>query len=50
VLALEWAGAGVTANTISPTVVLPPLAKEPWDNLEGEALKAQISQRGFAEP
>ena len=43
-------GRGVTANTISPTVVLPPLAKEPWDNLEGEALKAQIPSQGFAEP
>jgi NAD(P)-dependent dehydrogenase (short-subunit alcohol dehydrogenase family) len=36
-LALEWARAGVAANIISPTVVLPPIAKEPWDNLEGEA-------------
>ena len=42
VLALEWAGRGVTANTISPTVVMTPLAKELWDNPEGEALKAQI--------
>jgi hypothetical protein len=25
-------------------------AKEPWDNLEGEALKAQIPSHGFAEP
>jgi NAD(P)-dependent dehydrogenase (short-subunit alcohol dehydrogenase family) len=41
---------GVTANTISPTVVLPPLAKEPWDNLEGEAPKAEIPSQGFAEP
>ena len=42
VLALEWAGRGVTANTISPTVVMTPLAKELWDNPEGDALKAQI--------
>jgi len=50
VLALEWAGRGVTANTISPTVVMTPLAKQLWDNPEGEALKAQIPTRRFAEP
>ena len=50
VLALEWAGRGVTANTISPTVVMTPLAKELWDNPEGEALKAQIPTGRFAEP
>jgi NAD(P)-dependent dehydrogenase (short-subunit alcohol dehydrogenase family) len=50
VLALEWAGRGVTANTISPTVVMTPLAKELWDNPDGEALKAQIPTQRFAEP
>jgi D-threitol dehydrogenase (NAD+) len=50
VLALEWAGRGVTANTISPTVVMTPLAKELWDNPEGDALKAQIPNHRFAEP
>jgi D-threitol dehydrogenase (NAD+) len=50
VLALEWAGRGVTANTISPTVVMTPLAKEVWGNPEGEALKAQIPTQRFAEP
>jgi D-threitol dehydrogenase (NAD+) len=50
VLALEWAGRGVTANTISPTVVMTALAKEVWDNPEGEALKAQIPTQRFAEP
>jgi D-threitol dehydrogenase (NAD+) len=50
VLALEWAGRGITANTISPTVVMTPLAKELWDNPEGEALKAQIPTGRFAEP
>jgi D-threitol dehydrogenase (NAD+) len=50
VLALEWAARGVTANTISPTVVMTPLAKELWDNPEGEALKAQIPTGRFAEP
>ena len=50
VLALEWAGRGVTANTISPTVVMTPLAKELWDNPEGDALKAQIPTGRFAQP
>lgn len=50
VLALEWAGRGVTANTISPTVVMTPLAKDLWDNPDGEALKAQIPTQRFAEP
>jgi D-threitol dehydrogenase (NAD+) len=50
VLALEWAGRGVTANTISPTVVLTPLGKEFWDNPEGEALRAQIPTQRFALP
>jgi NAD(P)-dependent dehydrogenase (short-subunit alcohol dehydrogenase family) len=50
VLALEWAGRGVTANTISPTVVLTALGKEFWDNPEGEALKAQIPTQRFALP
>jgi D-threitol dehydrogenase (NAD+) len=50
VLALEWAGRGVTANTISPTVVMTPLAKEIWDTPEGEALKAQIPTGRFAQP
>jgi len=50
VLALEWAGRGVTANTISPTVVMTPLAMELWDSPEGEALKAQIPTQRFALP
>jgi NAD(P)-dependent dehydrogenase (short-subunit alcohol dehydrogenase family) len=50
VLALEWAGRGVTANTISPTVVLTPLGKEFWDNPEGDELKAQIPTQRFAVP
>jgi D-threitol dehydrogenase (NAD+) len=50
VLALEWAGRGVTANTISPTVVMTALAKELWDTPEGDALKEQIPTQRFAEP
>jgi NAD(P)-dependent dehydrogenase (short-subunit alcohol dehydrogenase family) len=50
VLALEWAGRGVTANTISPTVVMTPLAMQVWDNPAGEALKSQIPTGRFALP
>ncbi|HEU4546643.1 MAG TPA: D-threitol dehydrogenase [Microlunatus sp.] len=50
VLALEWAGRGVTVNTISPTVVLTALGRKAWDNPEGEALKAQIPAGRFALP
>jgi NAD(P)-dependent dehydrogenase (short-subunit alcohol dehydrogenase family) len=50
VLALEWAGRGITANTISPTVVLTALGREFWDNPAGEALKAQIPTGRFALP
>lgn len=50
VLALEWAGRGVTVNTISPTVVLTPLGRAAWDNPKGEALKAQIPTGRFALP
>jgi NAD(P)-dependent dehydrogenase (short-subunit alcohol dehydrogenase family) len=50
VLALEWAARGVTANTISPTVVLTPLGREFWDNPAGDALKAQIPTGRFALP
>jgi len=50
VLALEWAGRGVTANTISPTVVMTDLGRAAWDNPEGEALKTQVPAGRFAEP
>lgn len=50
VLALEWASRGVTANTISPTVVLTDLGRAAWDNPEGEALRARIPTRRFARP
>ncbi|SDR86884.1 NAD(P)-dependent dehydrogenase, short-chain alcohol dehydrogenase family [Friedmanniella luteola] len=50
VLASEWAGRGVTANTISPTVVLTDLGRAAWDNPEGEALKADIPVGRFALP
>ena len=50
VLALEWAGRGVTANTISPTVVMTELGKEAWKGPKGDAHKAQIPVGRFAEP
>ena len=50
VLALEWAGRGVTANTISPTVVLTPLGISAWDNPKGMAHMAEIPVGRFAMP
>lgn len=50
VLASEWAGRGVTANTISPTVVLTDLGRKAWAGEKGEALKAQIPVGRFAYP
>lgn len=50
VLALEWGGRGVTANTISPTVVLTPLGISAWDNPKGMAHLAEIPVGRFAMP
>jgi D-threitol dehydrogenase (NAD+) len=50
VLALEWGGRGVTANTISPTVVLTPLGINAWDNPKGMAHMAEIPVGRFAMP
>lgn len=50
VLASEWAGRGVTANTISPTVVLTDLGRRAWAGEKGEALLAQIPTGRFAYP
>lgn len=50
VLALEWGGRGVTANTISPTVVLTPLGITAWDNPKGMAHMAEIPVGRFAMP
>lgn len=49
-LALEWGPAGITVNTVSPTVVLTPLARPNWENPRGDALKQQIPVGRFAEP
>ena len=50
VLASEWAGRGVTVNSISPTVVLTELGKKAWDGPKGEALKKMIPTGRFALP
>ncbi|MBK5237719.1 MAG: D-threitol dehydrogenase [Actinomycetales bacterium] len=50
VIASEWAGRGVTANSISPTVVMTELGKAAWDNPQGDALKKLIPAGRFAEP
>lgn len=50
VLASEWAGRGVTANSISPTVVLTDLGRKAWDGPKGEAAKAAIPTGRFALP
>ncbi|WP_308188104.1 SDR family oxidoreductase [Rhodococcus rhodochrous] len=49
VLAAEWAGRGVTVNTISLTVVMTPLGREAWSNPKGDALRARIPVVRFAE-
>ena len=50
VLASEWGGRGVTANTVSPTVVLTNLGRTAWEGPKGEAHKAQIPTGRFALP
>ncbi|MFF4778228.1 SDR family oxidoreductase [Microtetraspora fusca] len=50
VLASEWAGRGVTVNTISPTVVLTDLGRKAWAGEKGDALKALIPTGRFAYP
>jgi D-threitol dehydrogenase (NAD+) len=50
VLASEWAGRGVRANTISPTVVLTELGRTAWAGPKGDALKALIPTGRFALP
>ena len=50
VLAAEWAGRGVTVNTISPTVVMTAMGKKAWAGQKGEDLKKLIPVGRFAEP
>ncbi|WP_189348260.1 GolD/DthD family dehydrogenase [Zhihengliuella salsuginis] len=49
-LAGELGPHGVTANTLSPTVVLTDLGRKAWSGPRGDAHKAQIPTRRFAEP
>jgi NAD(P)-dependent dehydrogenase (short-subunit alcohol dehydrogenase family) len=49
-LALEWGRHGITANTISPTVVLTELGRKAWAGEKGEAMMRQIPVGRFAEP
>lgn len=50
VLASEWAGRGVTVNSISPTVVLTELGEKAWAGEKGEAMKKLIPTGRFALP
>jgi D-threitol dehydrogenase (NAD+) len=50
VLAAEWAGRGVTVNTISPTVVLTDMGRTVWAGEKGEAAKREIPTGRFALP
>lgn len=50
VLASEWAGRGVTVNTISPTVVLTELGKKAWAGQKGADHRALIPTGRFAHP
>ncbi|ANY06431.1 GolD/DthD family dehydrogenase [Pseudonocardia sp. HH130630-07] len=49
-LAVEWGPHGVTVNAVSPTVVLTDLGRKVWDNPAGDAHRAEIPARRFAEP
>lgn len=50
-MALEWSREGITANTVSPTVVLTELGKKAWaDDEKRENMLAQIPTGAFAEP
>ncbi len=50
VLALEWGGRGVTANTVSPTVVLTELGRKAWAGEKGEQAIREIPAGRFALP
>jgi len=46
--AKEWAGRGITVNTVSPTVVLTPMGAAAWEGEKGEAMKKTIPIGRFA--
>jgi NAD(P)-dependent dehydrogenase (short-subunit alcohol dehydrogenase family) len=49
VLALEWGPYGITANTISPTVVNTAMGREVWAGEKGIAFRAKIPVGRFGE-
>lgn len=50
VLAVEWAGAGVTVNSVSPTIVATALGQQVWAGEAGEKAREEIPAGRFAEP
>ena len=48
-MALEWGTYGITANTVAPTVVMTPMARDYWSGERGTAHLAQIPAGRFAE-
>ncbi|ODT16735.1 MAG: short-chain dehydrogenase [Kaistia sp. SCN 65-12] len=50
VMAIEWAGFGITANAIAPTVVETPMALVGWSGEKGEKAKRDIPVGRFAKP
>lgn len=50
VLAVEWAGRGVTINAVSPTIADTALAREIWVGEKGDAARAQIPAGRFVAP
>lgn len=48
--AAEWGKYGITANTISPTIVLTELGKKAWEGEKGENAKKRIPTGRFAYP
>lgn len=49
VLALEWGPYGITANTISPTVINTAMGREVWAGEKGTAFRAKIPVGRFGE-